>query len=254
MFIMTLMFILIVLFVGMVFYGEYNDFDDEAALIKKKYIETQKETIVFDTHRVLKFIKYMYDHRDKTQNEKVLKEQILHSIEELYGRQDGTGYIFIYDFNGVVLSDPIQRQNIGKNLYDIEDTNGVKVIEDLINISYHPKGGFVEYLWLKPTTGELSPKISYAESFKAWGWMIGTGVYLDEVEKSIDKQRRALKQKLNKYMIDTIFLLGILFTFGVMGIVVANNILKREIDTFSMFFKEAATKHAFIDVNAIRTD
>ena len=80
-----------------------------------------------------------------------------------------------------------------------------------------------------------------------WGWMLGTGVYLDEVEKSIEKQRRELKQKLNKYMIDILFLLGILFTFGVMGIVVANNILKHEIDTLSMFFKEAATKHAFIE-------
>lgn len=252
MFIMTLMFTLIVLFVSMVFYGEYNNFDEEAAVIQKKYIETQKETITFDTHRVLKFIRYMYDNRDETQNEKALKQQILHSLEQLYGRQDGTGYIFIYDFSGVVLSDPIQRQNIGKNLYEIEDTNGVKVIKDLIDVSHHPEGGFVEYLWLKPTTGDLSPKISYAQSFKEWGWMIGTGVYLDEVEKSISKQRRAMKQKLNKYMIDIIFLLGISFTFGVMGIVVANNILKREIDTFSIFFKEAATKHDLIDSSAIR--
>ena len=66
MFVMTLMFLLIVLFVSMVFYGEYNNFDDEAEIIQKKYIEKQKETIVFDTHRVLKFIKYMYENRDRT--------------------------------------------------------------------------------------------------------------------------------------------------------------------------------------------
>lgn len=249
---MALIFLLIVLFVAMVFYGEFNDFDEEAAIIQKKHITKQKETIVFDTHRVLKFITHMYEKRDKSQREVVLKKQILHAIEQLYGRQDGTGYIFIYDFNGVVISDPIQRQNIGKNLYDIEDTNGVKVIKDLIDVSRHPDGGFVEYLWLKPTTGQLSPKVSYAKSFNPWGWMLGTGVYLDEVEKSIAKQRRALKQKLNKYMVDILFLLGILFTFGVMGIVVANNILKHEINILSKFFKEAATKHAFIRRKDIR--
>ena len=102
-------------------------------------------------------------------SEATLKKQILHSIEQLYGRQDGTGYIFIYDFDGVVISDPIQRQNIGKNLYDIEDPNGIKVIKDLIDVSRNPGGGFVEYSWLKPTTGELSPKVSYAESFEHMG-------------------------------------------------------------------------------------
>jgi len=252
MFIMTMMFLLIVIVVAMVFYGEYNTFDDEAEIIQKKYIEKQKETIVFDTQRVLQFIRYMYGKRNITQDKEVLKSQILNAIEQLYGRQDGTGYIFIYDFKGVVLSDPVQRKNIGKNLYDIEDSNGVKVIEDLITVSREGNGGFVEYVWLKPTTGSLSPKVSYAQSFEPWGWMIGTGVYLDEIEKSIAKQRRALKMKLNKYMIDIIFLLSILFTFGVMGIIIANNILKREIDTFTQFFQKASTSHSLIDKKEIR--
>lgn len=252
MFIMTMMFVLIVVVVAMVFFGEYNTFDSEAEIIQKKHIEKQKETIVFDTQRVLQFITYMYTKRDVTQDEEVLKSQILNAIEQLYGRQDGTGYIFIYDFKGVVLSDPVQRKNIGKNLYDIEDSNGVKVIEDLISVSRKEKGGFVEYVWLKPTTGSLSPKVSYAQSFEPWGWMIGTGVYLDEIEKSIAKQRRALKMKLNKYMIDIVFLLSILFTFGVMGIIIANNILKREIDTFTNFFQKASTSHFLIDKKEIR--
>lgn len=252
MFIMTMMFVLIVVVVAMVFLGEYNTFDDEAEIIQKKYIKKQKETIVFDTQRVLQFIRYMYSKRDLIQDEEVLKSQILNAIEQLYGRQDGTGYIFIYDFKGVVLSDPVQRKNIGKNLYGIEDSNGVKVIEDLITVSREKNGGFVEYVWLKPTTGLLSPKVSYAQSFEPWGWMIGTGVYLDEIEKSIAKQRRALKLKLNKYMVDIVFLLSILFTSGVMGIILANNILKREIDTFTKFFQKASTSHSLIDKKEIR--
>ncbi len=64
------------------------------------------------------------------------------------------------------------------------------VIKDLIDISRKKEGGFVEYQWLKPTTGLLSPKISYAKSFEPWGWMVGTGVYLDEVEKQIQDPKR----------------------------------------------------------------
>ena len=134
MFIMTMMFSLIVLVVSMVIFGEYNSFDSQAAIIQKKHIMKQKETIVFDTKRVLRFISHMYENRDKTLSEDVLKAQILRSIEELYGRQDGTGYIFIYDFKGVVLSDPVQRINVGRNLYSIKDSNGVNVIKDLIKV------------------------------------------------------------------------------------------------------------------------
>jgi signal transduction histidine kinase len=249
---MSIIFLLVVLFTAIVFYKEYRDFENEAEVIQRTFIKKQKESIVFDTQRVLKFITYMYNKRDTSKNEALLKRQVIDSIEQLYGRQDGTGYIFIYDFNGVVLSDPIQRQNIGKNLYTIEDINGVKVIEDLISVSREPEGGYVEYMWLKPTTGELSPKISYAKSFEPWGWMVGTGVYLDEAEKHIAEQRNALKDTLNQYAIDILLLLAILLAVGVIGIRIANKLLKREIDTFTDFFQKAATSYAVINVKNIR--
>ena len=252
MFVMVMMFILIVLVTATVFYGEYNDFDEEAKIIQKEFIKKQKETIRFDTQRVLQFITHMHHKRDLSQDDALTKKYITNVIEELYGREDGTGYIFIYDYNGVVLSDPVQRQNIGKNLYDIEDANGIKVIKDLIDVSKNEDGGYVEYIWLKPTTGKLSNKVSYAKSFEPWGWMVGTGVYLDEIEKSIAQQRSALQEKLNKYMINIIILLGTLFAFGVMGIIVANNILKREIDTFTNFFQQASSTHACIDEKHIQ--
>jgi len=248
---MVVMFIFIVIFSMMMLYSEYGKFDEQAKSIQKTYIKHQKETIVFDTQRVQKFIEYMYKEYHSIKNEKELQKEILNAIEHLYERQDGTGYIFIYDFNGKVLSDPVQRQNVGKNLYTIQDSNGVKVIADLIEASQNKEGGFVEYQWLKPTTGKQSPKISYATSFKPWQWMLGTGVYLDEIEQTIIEKREALKHKLNTYLLDILFILLFLFTVGFMGIVLANNILKNEIDSFTNFFKKAANSHAYIDKDDI---
>ncbi len=249
---MVMMLIVIIVFSAIVAYKEYQNFEVEAESIQSEFIQKQKDTIVFDTTRVLNFINDAYEYRDKEQDEEVLKKQILHAIEELYGRQDGTGYIFVYDFNGVVLSDPIQRQNIGKNLYGTKDTNGVMVIKDLIDVSLKKEGGFVEYQWLKPTTGSLSPKISYAKSFEPWGWMVGTGVYLDEVEKNIQNQREILKNRLNQYSFKMVFLLAILFVVGIIGIVITNHILKKEISSFSHYFKEASSTYAKIDEEDIR--
>lgn len=249
---MLMMFVVIIIFTSIVAYKEYQNFDNEAKSMQSSFIQKQKDTIVFDTTRVLGFINNAYKHRNVQQDEQILKKQILHAIEQLYGRQDGTGYIFIYDFNGIVLSDPVQKQNIGKNLYDTRDTNGVMVIKDLIDISQKKEGGFVEYQWLKPTTGTLSPKISYAKSFEPWGWMVGTGVYLDEVEKHIQDQRNILKERLNQYSLKIVFLLGILFVIGIIGISIMNRILKKEINTFSHYFEEASSSYIMMDEKNIR--
>ncbi|WP_415405621.1 cache domain-containing protein [Sulfurovum sp. CS9] len=249
---MLMMFVVIIVFASIVAYKEYQNFDNEAKSMQSSFIQKQKDTIVFDTTRVLDFISNTYKHRNMQQDEEVLKKQILHAIEQLYGRQDGTGYIFIYDFNGIVLSDPVQKQNIGKNLYDTRDTNGVMVIKDLIDISQKKEGGFVEYQWLKPTTGTLSPKVSYAKSFEPWSWMVGTGVYLDEVEKHIQNQRNTLKERLNFYSFKMVFLLSILFIIGIIGIVIINRILKKEIATFSHYFEEASSSYIMMDEKKIR--
>ena len=246
------MLMVIVLFSTIIINREYQEFEIEAERIHVQFIQNQKDTIVFDTLRVLTFIEHAYKNRDMEQDESTIKKQILYAIEELYGRQDGTGYIFIYDFEGKVLSDPIQRENVGKNLYNIQDANGVMVIKDLIDVSRHEGGGFVEYQWLKPTTGLLSPKISYAKAFEPWGWMVGTGVYLDEAEKHIQKEREILKNRLNHYSLRVLFLLGILFIVGIMGIVLINRILHKEVSTFNRYFEKASSKYAMIDQDKIR--
>jgi signal transduction histidine kinase len=89
----------------------------------------------------LKFIEHEYSQRHDSVSEDRLKAQIVDAIEHLYGRQDGTGYIFIYSFEGVNLSDPVQTQNIGKNLYNFKDQNGVQVVKELIDTSRKEHGG-----------------------------------------------------------------------------------------------------------------
>lgn len=252
MLVMVIMFIFVLIITMLMVYEEYRNFDHEAKAIQEKFIQKQKQTIRFDTQRVLQFISHMYDKRDKTQDDAQIKKNIIEVIEQLYEREDGTGYIFIYDYNGIVISDPIQRQNIGKNLYDIEDVNGVKVIRDLITAAKLKDGGYVKYSWLKPTTGRQGSKVSYAKSFEPWGWMVGTGVYLDEIEKVLTEQRDALKVKLNQYIINILLLLSFLFGFGMLGIIVANKILRKEIETLGNFFKQAATSHVFIDKRVIK--
>ncbi len=248
---MFIILLLVMVFAFLVIYEEYNDFDRDIISIRNKYIKNQKETISFDTNRVINYIDYVYHNSREHLPEKALKQEVLNTIEQLYGRQDGTGYIFIYDFNGTNLSDPLQLDNKGKNLYDFQDPNGVYVIKDLIAVSQKPDGGFVEYMWKKPVTEIPTAKISYARAFKPWNWMIGTGVYLDEVEKLILVQKKALKDRLIKYMMEIFSLTVILFGIGLTGLGLINHLIEKEINAFTRFFKEAAKSHTTIDEEQI---
>ena len=104
---MFVVFLFVVLFTTLVIYEEYNDFEKEAISIRKHYIAEQKNKIRFDVNRVLKYINFTYEKNHTLVDEKHLQSEVIHAIEQLYGREDGTGYIFIYTMNGLNLSDPL---------------------------------------------------------------------------------------------------------------------------------------------------
>ena len=244
---MLIMLVFVLLFTTLVIYEEYNDFDRESSFLRQAYIDKQKKRVHFDINRIINFIEYEYTHRDISLDEEQLKLKVIDTIEHLYGREDGTGYIFIYDFYGVKISDPSWSKDIGKNLLEIKDIHGIEVLKRLINIAKTESDEFVQYTWRKPTTGELGLKLSYAKSFKRWHWIIGTGIYLDEVERIIDADKKALKKRLIKYVMEILSLTIILFGIGLIGTVIINGIISREIDTFSNFFKRASKSYVLID-------
>ena len=248
---MFTMLIFVLLFTTLVIYEKYNDFEKETTTLRQSYINKQKKSVNFDINRVVHYIQYEYEHRENSLNDEQLKLKIVDTIEHLYGREDGTGYIFIYDINGTKISDPIWSEDRGKNLYTIQDIHGVKILIELIQIATTADERFLKYTWKKPTTGELSLKLSHAQSFHPWGWIVGTGFYLDEVEKLIQSQRLALKKRLIQYVMEILSLTVILFGIGFIGMVIINNIISREIDIFSDFFKKASKSYITIDEEKI---
>jgi len=173
----------------------YNEHKAELVELEQNYIKSQKELIKNDTQRALRYITHKHKVADKHSDIKALQNEIVDTIEHMRDIRNGSGYIFIYTFDGVNIADPILKHNAGKNLIDFTDPNGKLVIKELIDISRQESGGFVSYVWNKPTTNTLTNKISYASSYLPWGWMIGSGVYLDDIESVIGYKKEQYLQK-----------------------------------------------------------
>lgn len=90
------------------------------------------------------------------------------------------GYFFAYDRDGTNLVHPRQPELVGSNLWSVRDASGVPVIQSLLATAQQG-GGYLRYNWNKPSTGHPADKLSYVVELKRWGWMYGTGIYLDDV-------------------------------------------------------------------------
>lgn len=115
------------------------------------------------------------------QQAQALVKQILSNMR--FGKD---GYFFAYDFDGTALLIPGQEWRIGKNWFDLEDRNGVRLIEGLIEKAKEG-GGYLNYVFNQPSKGgNDAKKIGYSRALDDWQWMIGTGVYIDDIDLALN--------------------------------------------------------------------
>lgn len=104
------------------------------------------------------------------------------------------GYFFVYDYKGTNIVHPRQSFRIGKNWFDLQDSKGNFVIRDLINAA-RKGGGYTSYVWEKPSTGKVRKKIGYAIGLDKWQWMVGTGMYIDDITAQVAVMDNDILQK-----------------------------------------------------------
>jgi methyl-accepting chemotaxis protein len=121
---------------------------------------------------------------------------------------DLSGYFFIYQGN-VNIAFPVKQESQGKDLGDLKDKNGVYVIRELQKKAAEG-GGYVEYIWPKPGAGD-TPKLSYAEMIPGLNMWVGTGVYIDNIEKTSQALRKEMDQLAGKQTREMQLVAGLIF-------------------------------------------
>lgn len=114
-----------------------------------------------------------------------IKETILEKLNDPRFFDDKSGYFFIYQYDGTNVLFPTNKAQEGKNLIGLQDSNGVYLIKELIEVA-KKGGGLVKYSFPKVKDGKPLPKFSYAVPFAPYNWMMGTGIYVDNVQKNVN--------------------------------------------------------------------
>ena len=110
-----------------------------------------------------------------------LAKKLLSSLK--YG-QNFDDYLFVTDTNLVTVAHP-NAEIVGKDMSQVADSKGTKLFAEIVHIAQEKGEGFLTYLWPKAGEDQPVPKMTYFKLFKPWGWVIGTGVYLDNTNQAL---------------------------------------------------------------------
>lgn len=96
-------------------------------------------------------------------------------------RYEGDGYFWINDMSNIMLMHPFSAKLENSNLSNLEDAKGKRFFNEFIEVVKADGEGFVDYYWNKPGSEEPVLKFSHVAGFQPWGWVVGTGVYADDL-------------------------------------------------------------------------
>lgn len=128
-------------------------------------------------------------------------------------RDDNSGYFWIDDTNYMLVMHPILVSDEGKNRRDLEDQNGVMIIQEIMKVCQtSEKGGYNEFYFTKADGVTVAPKLAYSQIFEPWGWVVSTGNYVDDMRADMVSMQKTLDTSYNTMLIriDVVFVVTII--------------------------------------------
>jgi len=131
------------------------------------------------------------------------QQQAAQAIAKIKWSADG--YFFINSMEGVCVMLPPKPHLVGKSLINLKDSLGNMILQDFISAA--KKGGdFTRYVWDKPSGEKNVPKMTYILPFPQWNWLVGTGVYIDDIDQMVAKRQEQLDSELNHIIWGAVFI------------------------------------------------
>ena len=144
-----------------------------------------------------------------------MKKEALEEVSVM--RVGKTGYFWVNDMHPKMVMHPMKPALDGKDISGLKDTKGKNLFVEMVEVCKKNGRGFVEYYWAKPGKDGEFPKMSYVQLFKPWGWVIGMGEYIDDLDHAVLEQKNQIDKLAGKITTNSI-LYGVVFVVGLVVI------------------------------------
>ncbi|WP_162919071.1 methyl-accepting chemotaxis protein [Malaciobacter halophilus] len=131
-----------------------------------------------------------------------MKEESLEALSQM--RYAKNGYFWVNDSRPVLIMNPNSKDEIGKNLASATDSKGKKYFQEFVKVAKSQKEGLVSYYKNKPGETQAKEKLSYIAYFEPWDWIIGTGTYIEDIEKNIEKMTKLAEEEINSAILQVV--------------------------------------------------
>lgn len=153
------------------------------SLYEARYEQTRR--LVETTHSLLGAI--LEEGKEEGIEESQIKSRALHYVQKL--RYDHKEYYWIHDRNGFLVQHPYPSLN-NREAINLQDGRGTYIIKDMLKLVAEKGEGRYSYYW--PPTEASQLKVSYIKEFKPWGWTIGSGVYINDIQQTVGLAQKHL--------------------------------------------------------------
>ncbi|ROV59309.1 methyl-accepting chemotaxis protein [Vibrio ponticus] len=178
---------------------------------KNTSLQERKDKLSAQVETAINLAQHYYQQRDTLGND-IAQQKALQAIQAL--RYDGNNYFWILNQQLQVVMHPLKPNLNGKNADNFKDGAGKYHWREMVSISKTPsQKGFLDYQWKSPQ-GELKDKISYVQLLPEWGWIIGSGILVADIQE-------AFYDLAVKEAIVAVVLSAVLFA---LGYAISNNI------------------------------
>lgn len=188
--------IVTVALVGFKAYSNAQDTRDTLANQREMLIEERRNAVRDIVKIATTAIAPIYEQAGA--NDEAAKQRVAELVRAM--RFEDNNYIFIYDYDGnnIVTAPAPERE--GTNMIDAQTPDGTYLIREIIKVA-QSGGGFYSYMWDYPGTDRIEPKHSYVDRLEKWGWLIGAGVYVTDVEDAVAELEAAAANDLREHYI-----------------------------------------------------
>lgn len=152
-----------------------------------------------------------------------LKQYILQRIKQ--ERFGNNGYLFVLDNKGKVIFHPAKKGLIEKKVYNLKGEDGYLLVDNIVNIAKEKKEGFITYMPEDSLAKNNSQKLTFIKLFERWNWIIGAGVFLDDIKSLTAQREKKINVKNQENIIQILTISIIVLTVSIiLSLLIANKI------------------------------